>query len=125
MDYNIYTKPQSTYLKSNPGWHEEDSPWKAQQIIKIIERNKIKFQTMADIGCGAGEILRQLRVRYPGEGYSFYGYEISQDAFSMAESKATEGLHFYNDDIELKDSAHFDILLMKLIPVLLASRLMF
>lgn len=30
-----------TYHENNPTWHEEDSPWKALQIQKIIERNSL------------------------------------------------------------------------------------
>ena len=49
------------YLSENPDWHVGDSPWKAQQIHKIIDRNKLSPRTICEVGCGAGEILRQLR----------------------------------------------------------------
>ena len=29
------------YLEKNPTWDVEDSPWKAEHILKIINRNKL------------------------------------------------------------------------------------
>jgi len=48
------------YLKNNPTWHVEDSPWKAKQILKIIGNNNLQPNSICEIGCGAGEILHQL-----------------------------------------------------------------
>ena len=48
------------YLDNNPTWHVEDSPWKAKQILKIIRRNSLHPNSICEIGCGVGEILRQL-----------------------------------------------------------------
>lgn len=39
MPDKLYREENSEYLKKNPSWHTEDSPWKARQILKIIERN--------------------------------------------------------------------------------------
>lgn len=50
-----------TYLTNNPTWHEEDSAWKSQQIMKIIDKNTLSFNTICEVGCGAGEIL----LNYP------------------------------------------------------------
>jgi tRNA G46 methylase TrmB len=74
MKKYIYNDGQ--YLDANPSWHVEDSPWKAGQIQKMIERNKLQFSSMAEIGCGAGEILRQLQLLYPS--CQYHGYEISE-----------------------------------------------
>ena len=51
-----------TYLENNNGWHVADSPWKAQQIRRAIEANNLAFDTVAEVGCGAGEILAQYLV---------------------------------------------------------------
>jgi hypothetical protein len=58
MSEEMYT--QGEYLKKHPTWHVEDSPWKAEQIIKIMERNRLKPNSICEVGCGAGEILNQL-----------------------------------------------------------------
>ena len=50
-----------TYLDKNPGWHEEDSAWKAEKILKILKRNKLKPSSICEVGCGAGEILSCLQ----------------------------------------------------------------
>ena len=48
------------YLANNSNWHVEDSSWKANQIHIIISRNNLHFSNICEVGCGAGEILRQL-----------------------------------------------------------------
>ena len=27
------------YLKNNPGWHEEDSPWKVERILEMVRKH--------------------------------------------------------------------------------------
>ena len=49
-----------TYLKNNPTWHEEHSPWKAGEIKEIIERNSLAPKQVCEVGCGAGGIISQL-----------------------------------------------------------------
>lgn len=61
----IYT--DGTYFEKNPTWHIEDSAWKANQIQKILSQNKIKPKSICEIGCGAGEILKQLSYALPKE----------------------------------------------------------
>ena len=52
------------YLAHNPDWHVENSEWKAKQIIRIIDNNKIAFDLCVEVGCGAGRILEHLSRRY-------------------------------------------------------------
>ena len=65
MHRELYT--QGDYLENNPTWHVEDSPWKAQQIIKMMRRNNIRPKTVCEVRCGAGEILRQLQLSMDGK----------------------------------------------------------
>jgi len=60
MTKEIYTEEKGNYLENNPTWHIEDSPWKAKQIFKMLNKNSINPKSIAEIGCGAGEILNQL-----------------------------------------------------------------
>ena len=50
-----------SYLESNPDWHVEDSAWKAEQVQAMLDRHSIAPRTVCEVGCGAGEVLRQLR----------------------------------------------------------------
>ena len=48
------------YIEKNPTFHVEDSPWKARQILNGIEKCQLSPENIAEVGCGAGEILVQL-----------------------------------------------------------------
>lgn len=84
------------YLESNPHWHVEDSPWKAAQILRALEQTGLTPRTVAEIGCGAGEILRQLQLRLPGS--RFTGYELSPDAYKLCLTRRQHNLEFRNED---------------------------
>lgn len=106
-----YSKDDSGYLHANPTWHVEDSPWKATQIIKLITRNNLQPGTIAEIGCGAGEILNQLYHRLDGDHIDFSGYEIAPDAYKLAQTREKNRMHFYHEDL-LQNDRTFDLLLM-------------
>jgi hypothetical protein len=104
---NIYE--DGSYLKNNPSWHVEDSPWKVEQIIKIIERNNLKPKTICEIGCGAGGILSRLSERYID--INFIGYEISSHAFKLCAKRSRINLTFKLANLlEEKIDLPFDIL---------------
>ncbi len=99
-----------TYLENHPLWHAGDSPWKARQIRKIIERNSLNPKKICEIGCGAGEILNQLSVQY-GNNIKFYGYEISPQAFELCNKKSKANLTFELSDLLKDDGSYFDIVM--------------
>ncbi|NET01092.1 MAG: methyltransferase domain-containing protein [Sphaerospermopsis sp. SIO1G1] len=103
---SIYTDGQ--YIKDNPNWHMEDSSWKLLKIIDCIQKHQLEFKTVAEVGCGAGEILNQLSIKMPDK--IFKGYEISPQAFSLCEEKSKNNLSFSLSDI-LQKNEYFDILL--------------
>lgn len=105
---NIYE--DGTYFKNNPSWDEADSPWKAKQIKKIIEKNRISPSTICEVGCGAGEILNQLSVHL-GEGKQYFGYEISTQAFALCSKKSKENLCFFLEDLLKRDDKYFDVVM--------------
>jgi Methyltransferase domain len=106
---NVYTSGE--YLEKNPTWHVEDSPWKAKQILKLMKRNHLSPKTICEVGCGAGEILRQLQMSM-GPECEFYGYEISSQAFELCKSRQNEKLHFELKDIIKEKDVSFDIILL-------------
>jgi hypothetical protein len=103
---NIYS--DGTYLQNNQSWHVEDSPWKAVQIYSILQKNSIACDNVAEIGCGAGEILRQLSLKLPQS--NFTGFELSPQAFKLCQSRASKNIRFVFEDILSQDSV-FDVAL--------------
>ena len=106
-----YKSENSNYLKDNPTWHVEDSPWKATQIIKMIERNKLKPKSIVEIGCGAGEILNQLHQRLDDKEIIYSGFEIAPDAFKLCKERVKKRLNYYQEDLLLTEF-NFELLLM-------------
>jgi len=104
----VYTR--GDYLKKNPTWHVEGSPWKAKHILDMINRNRLEPHTVCEVGCGAGEILNQLHGQMPQD-VLFSGYEISPQAFEICQQRAKPRLRFFLKDILLEDSAPFDVVL--------------
>lgn len=105
---NIYTNQE--YLQKNPTWHEEDSPWKALQILKLLERNGLQPQSVAEIGCGAGGVLAALAEKLPPQ-VRLSGFDISPQAIEMAQRHKREGLTFSCED-GLNSSRSFDLFLV-------------
>lgn len=103
-----YTK--GDYLAKNPTWHEEDSPWKAKHILRMIEKNNLQPSSICEVGCGVGEILNQLYLELP-DNISFTGYEISPQAYELSKQKAKERLQFYLRDF-LQEADYFSDLLL-------------
>jgi SAM-dependent methyltransferase len=97
------------YVINNPSWHIEDSSWKAKQILKIIDRNNLKPNHVCEVGCGAGEILRQLYLNMSNH-ITFYGYEISSKAFELCQLRKQDRLNFHLKDINIEQQT-FDLLL--------------
>lgn len=98
------------YLKNNPNWHVEESPWKTKQILKMIDRNLIKPNSISEIGCGAGEILYQLYLKMP-ENVTFVGYEISPQAFELCQKRKNPRIQFNLKSILDEDNVFFDLIL--------------
>jgi hypothetical protein len=103
---SIYT--DGTYFENNADWHIEDSPWKAGNIARILSRNDVYPKTVAEVGCGAGEILRQLSLRMLDAEFS--GYELSPQAFELCTQREADRLKFLLADIVDQD-VKFDVLL--------------
>ncbi len=87
-----------TYLRNNPSWGEEDASMKSEAISMLLKKNGIAFNTVAEAGCGSGEILVQLQHLFP-QAEKFFGYDISRDAISIAIKKQTNQIIFENGDI--------------------------
>jgi SAM-dependent methyltransferase len=100
------------YLKYNPTWHAEEAPWKAKQIIKLIDNNNLNPANICEVGCGAGGTLFQLYLQLDDK-ISFYGYEISPQAFQLCQDKQSGRLKFKCEDfLEENHGDIYDLLLI-------------
>jgi len=81
------------YLRKNPTWDAEDAPWKADLIFRILKKNGVMPETVCEVGCGCGEILRQLQVLMPPN-CMFTGYEISPQAIDLCRQRGNARLQF-------------------------------
>ena len=109
MFQEMYT--DGSYLEKNPTWHVEESPWKAKQVLRMMTQNNIVPRTICEVGCGAGEILKQLQEHMDNE-CLFWGYDISPQAFELSKSRENERLHFKLADIRQEKDAFFDLILV-------------
>jgi len=103
----IYT--DGTYLRNNPDWHVDDSPWKARHIARMLERNRVAPMTVCEVGCGGGEILRNLASELDPR-TRFFGYEISPVAYSICSKKANDKFQYRLANI-VEEEAHFDLVM--------------
>jgi 2-polyprenyl-3-methyl-5-hydroxy-6-metoxy-1,4-benzoquinol methylase len=104
----IYTDGQ--YLEHNPTWHVDDSAWKAGNITRMLERNQVAPRTVAEIGCGAGEILKQLHDRLP-DTVRYDGFDISPQAIVLARGRAGGRIRFHEEDMLKRVGEPFDVVL--------------
>ena len=103
---SIYT--DGTYLRNNPDWHVDDSPWKAKHVATMLDRHGIVPQTVCEIGCGAGEILRSLSTHLEPS-TRFFGYEISPNAYKICSQKANERFTFRLANLLDETNVRFDL----------------
>ena len=110
MSSDFYTKGE--YLLKHPNWHTSDAGWKASNILKIINKNRITPGIVIEIGCGSGEILKKLQEALPAS-TKFEGYEVSPQAFELSKSRENSNLSFFLKDISsIPDNRQYDLSLM-------------
>jgi ubiquinone/menaquinone biosynthesis C-methylase UbiE len=100
------------YRPDSPGernWHEEDDPWKAKNIHKILGKNDINPKSICEIGYGAGGLLQNLAAYYKND-VTFHGYETSEAAYNISKPKEKENIHYYFQDL-LKEDAYYDVVM--------------
>ena len=106
----MYTQGQ--YKENNPDWHAEDSPWKALQVFNILKNNKISPQNIAEIGCGAGNILIELEKLLDESSCKFSGFDISPQAIEMAKKNESDSVKFFQKDLLVEENNEkFDLIM--------------
>jgi hypothetical protein len=99
------------YLKKNPTWHVEESPFKAKYILRLLGKNNLAPRTICEAGCGAGEVLRQLQLQMSVD-REFWGYDISPQAYEFSKSRENDRLHFKLADLGKEQGVSYDLLLI-------------
>ncbi|GAC1362210.1 MAG: hypothetical protein PVS3B1_38500 [Ktedonobacteraceae bacterium] len=106
----LYT--DGTYLEENPLWHADESPWKVSGVVRMLRQHNIHPQTICEVGCGVGEVLRLLQEELPAE-CEFWGYDIAPQAIERCQPKQNGQLHFILGDVLTEyNGRHFDVILM-------------
>lgn len=98
-----------TYLDHNKNWHLDDSPWKAEQIRQLLVRNKVSLDSIAEIGCGAGGVLRNLSDSL-GNDKVYVGYDISPQAIELACNIPKQNITYHIGDM-LELEVYFDVVM--------------
>ncbi|HEU4785340.1 MAG TPA: class I SAM-dependent methyltransferase [Ktedonobacterales bacterium] len=100
-----------TYQELAPSWHVEESAGKAEEIAHLLNSHQLAPHSVCEVGCGAGEVLRQLQLKLPGD-CELTGYDISPQAIELARLRENERLHVYLGDFRTDDSISYDMLLV-------------
>ena len=98
-----------TYFDKNPDWDRSDSKWKAELVKNILDSNLIYPSSIVEIGCGAGDVLRILRLSY--QQVQLAGFDISPqlEAFWREDHS---GIDFHLGDFFEQNIIKFDVMLM-------------
>ncbi|HLK48383.1 MAG TPA: class I SAM-dependent methyltransferase [Bryobacteraceae bacterium] len=99
------------YLRHNPTWHVEFSPWKANNIHRLLQRMQLSPRTIAEVGCGAGEVLRQLQLKMD-PACRFWGCDVAPAAIELAKQRQNERLSFEVCDFTAVETPRTDLLLV-------------
>lgn len=99
------------YLKNNPDWDIADAGWKTDIIVELLQKNDVHPKRVIEVGCGAGENLVEL-LKKEGRIEELTGYDISPQAFALAEKRTSDKISFYNEDLTLRQDIHADLLMV-------------
>jgi len=100
----------TAYLEKNPSWHAEEAPFKVKYMLQLFERHKMSPTTICEVGCGTGEVLKQLQDSM-GPDHEFWGYDITPVAQRLIEPRLNDKLHFKLADPSKEDN-FYDLLLV-------------
>jgi SAM-dependent methyltransferase len=97
------------YAARNPGWHTEESAWKAARIGDLLRDEGLSPRRVVEVGCGAGEVLHQLSTRLPGA--RFTGFDIAEAALAIGRHREGERLRLVHGEAPAAIDEPWDLLL--------------
>jgi hypothetical protein len=98
------------YFRKHPSWHIEYSGWKAGHIFRFLQRKNLHPKTVGEVGCGAGEVLKQLQGKMEPD-VRFWGWDVAPPAIEMAKKRENERLQFSVADFGTIESPQLDLLM--------------
>jgi Methyltransferase domain len=98
------------YGRANPSWDIEDSPWKVDQVVRMMRRHQLAPASIAEIGCGAGAILAGLRGHFPDT--ALYGFDIAPGAAGFWSRYASARIEFTLGNFFQHSHQQYDVLLV-------------
>ena len=99
------------YLRHNPTWHVEYGPWKANSVRRLLQQKHLQPETICEVGCGAGEVLRQLQLQM-APNCRFWGYDVAPAAIELARPRSNDRLRFDVLDFTAVETPYSDLLLV-------------
>jgi len=99
------------YLRHNPTWHVEYGPWKANNIHRLLQQKGLQPKTICEVGCGAGEVLRQLQLKMDPS-CQFWGCDVAPAAIELAQQRTNDRLRFDLLDFTAVETPYSDLLLV-------------
>ena len=89
------------YIEKNHSYHVEDACFKWKNFFNILKKSSFNFDTVnsiTEIGCGSGEILREAKKSNCFKSECIIeGYDINSDAINLAKNNS-DLINFYNKD---------------------------
>jgi SAM-dependent methyltransferase len=99
------------YLRTHPSWFIHEAPWKAGQVMRMIERNGLEPRNVVDVGCGAGGVLAAMQPCLP-EDCVLQGYDVSPAPIAMAKAGENDHLKYAVADVTLMTNLRADLMLV-------------
>lgn len=90
-------------MEANPGWHGQDSAWKLAHLRRALKSagiDETRLETVCDVGCGAGEVIKLWAQALPKT--LFFGYDVSLQALALAEKEKPQNCVFRQGSLPLE-----------------------
>ena len=98
------------YANTNPTWDIEDSPWKVEQVLRMMRAHNLAPASIAEVGCGAGAVLAGMRRVFPEA--KLYGFDIAPGAAHLWARQADAGIEFTLGDFFEQSRRPYELLLV-------------
>lgn len=98
------------YLRKNPSWDQEDSPWKTNLVACLLRKHDLHNGSICEVGCGAGAVLAGLRGEFTD--VSLSGFDIAPEAESFWGAYSGLDITFKQGDFFEIDSGRYDVVLL-------------
>lgn len=102
-----------TYLNNNENWDREDAIWKANLVKRLLKDKSVEVNSICEVGCGSGDILRCLQKEFSSA--NLYGYDISPQLlpfWNCSNDGFSDGIYFNLGDFHEINKITHDVLLM-------------